>query len=467
MLSPSECPSDIDKTGAMATDNSVGQCVTVDPNDIAKCALHHYHHHLSRGKPRSEDEWTIYAAIVAAHHDNSLDVISCATGSKCTTVGPDGWVLRDCHAEVLCKRGLIRLLLLHEKEGNVLEKYKDENYRWKRATTLHLYVSDSPCGDASIYPLVEEKMNFTGAKVLVHKYESNTDVFHHKELLRINDECCVAREGIQELGVLRTKSGRSNLPSHLRSMSMSCSDKILRWCILGMQGSWIKQGVLKPIRLSSIVVSCDPYATSRELQQEALERAICGRVQQVVEELQSRDLSEEHVDFVKHLSDHVLSVHVVSERFPDGRQESSVVQGTKIAENTEGKVVGENASKKRKREPNDALPIEKQKKRKSPCGVSVNWQRFTETEVVVGARGIRQGKKPKSDQDYISQTSRLSRGALMQLANAKHKETYRDFKAQRAPKGYSDIKSLVFSTRPFQGWLVGNTDFTFTSYNGT
>ena len=31
-----------------------------------------------------------------------------------------------------------------------------------------------------------------------------------------------------KLGVLRTKSGRSNLPSHLRSMSMSCSDKVLR-----------------------------------------------------------------------------------------------------------------------------------------------------------------------------------------------------------------------------------------------
>jgi hypothetical protein len=240
-----------------------------------------------------------------------------------------------------------------------------------------------------------------------------------------------------------------------------------------MQGSWIQQqggGVrlVEPIRLSSIVVSCDPHATSRELQQEALERAICGRVQQVVEELQSRDdLSEEHVDFVKHLSDHALSVHVVSERFPDGRQESSIVQGTEIAENDESKLAV-NASKKRKRESSDVvLPSETQKKRKSPCGVSVNWQLFTETEVVVGARGIRQGKKPKSDQDYISQTSRLSRGALMRLGNAKHNETYRDFKAQRAPKGYSDIKSLILSTRPFQGWLVGNSDFTFSTYNGT
>ena len=107
-----------------------------------------------------------------------------------------------------------------------------------------------------------------------------------------------------------------------------------------MQGSWI-QG--EPIRLSSIVVSCDPHATSRELQQEALERAVCGRVQQVVEELQSRDLSEEHCDFVKQLSDHALSVHVLNERFLDGRQESS------IAENDdESNVVG-NASKRRQR----------------------------------------------------------------------------------------------------------------------
>jgi tRNA-specific adenosine deaminase 1 len=192
----------------------------VDPNDIAKCALHHYRNKLSRGKPRPEDEWTVYAAIVAAAPDDgSLHVLSCATGSKCTTVGPDGWVLRDSHAEVLCRRGLIRLLLLQEQEGKLqlLEKRCNQGGTDRfKATTLHLYVSHSPCGDASIYPLLEKDMNFTGAKLIVRK--SDSDSSHHNELLLPMDsdvDCCVAREATQELGVLRTKLARSNIPSHL------------------------------------------------------------------------------------------------------------------------------------------------------------------------------------------------------------------------------------------------------------
>jgi tRNA-specific adenosine deaminase 1 len=438
----------------------------VDPNDIAKCALHHYHNKLSRGKPRPEDEWTIYAAIVAAHDDDgSLHVISCATGSKCTTVGPDGWVLRDSHAEVLCRRGLIRLLL-QEQQGKLQFREKcnqGTSYRFK--ATLHLYVSHSPCGDASIYSLLlQEEMNFTGAKVIVRKNDNDSS-HHNEQLLPMNndDNCCVAREAIQELGVLRTKSARSNLPSHLRSMSMSCSDKLLRWCVLGLQGSWCKG---EPIRLSSIVVSRDPHAISVDCQQEALERAICGRIRQVVNELQSRDLSEEQGDFVKQLSNHAISVYVVNERFPDGKAIAEPSQVTKsdkskILETTSS--VEKNATKKRKRESSVELP---NNNKKSVCGVSINWQISSqETEIVVGTRGIRQGKKPKSNQDFMRQTSRLSRGALMRLADpTKHKKTFREFKSLSSQEGYSDIRNLVLSTKPFQGWLVGTSDLTMSDF---
>lgn len=438
-------------------------------NDIANCALHHYHYCMSKGKPRSGDEWTVYAAIVAASYSATmqLKVVSCATGTKCTTVGPEGWILRDCHAEVLCRRGLTRVLLeeISENKLHLLEKCSDDDlrYRLRSDTTLHLYVSTSPCGDASIYPILnEEDMNFTGAKVIVQKDEES---LHNGELLPVNgitSETCVAREDTQQLGVLRTKSGRSNLPQYLRSTSMSCSDKLLRWCVMGLQGSWLPF----EIRLSSIVVSGDPNATSLEAQRQALERAICNRKQQVLEELQSRNAG---CELARRLLDHEIAVHVVEEQFPDSKSTTSAINENNDMVSTYNACALESkepcdVSRKRKRNDDKVEPTnKKRRKEKSPCGISLNWQWIDEgeTEVVVGARGIRQGKKPRSDQDYVNMTSRLSRRALVRLANKNQtdEKSYREFKARQAYPSYIHDRNLVFSTRPFQGWLVGNSDF--------
>lgn len=458
---------------ASASNAITKNAVAVDPNDVSKCALDHYDHVLSKGKPRSGDEWTIYAAIVAASISR-MEVVSCATGTKCTTVGPEGWTLRDTHAEVLCRRGLLRVLLqeISEKKLQLLEKCDDScTYRLRHDTTLHLYVSASPCGDASIYPIIHEKedLNFTGAKVIVQKDEKSS---HDGQLLPVNscDDTCVAREDTQQLGGLRTKSGRSNLPQHLRSTCMSCSDKLLRWSLFGLQGSWLPF----EIRLSSIVISRDVNAVSLQAQRRALERAICHRKQQVVEELQSRD---GECEVAKRLSEHDVAIHVVEHQFPDGKASSChaisdiIAASTDTDDKKESKPTDDD-SRKRKRDASTAASTtsKKRRKEKSPCGVSINWQWGGETEVVVGARGIRQGKKPKSDDDYVNMTSRLSRGALVQLAN-KSKQTdfksYREFKTRQAHPSYADSRTLVFSTRPFQGWLVGSNDFELLYHNGT
>ena len=39
------------------------------------------------------------------------------------------------------------------------------------------------------------------------------------------------------MGLPRTKSGRSDLPPDQKSMSMSCSDKLLMWSCVGFQGA--------------------------------------------------------------------------------------------------------------------------------------------------------------------------------------------------------------------------------------
>jgi tRNA-specific adenosine deaminase 1 len=439
----------------------------VDPNDIAKCALHHYHDVLSRGKPRSGDEWTIFAAIVASC-SFVRKVVSCATGTKCTTLGPGGWTLRDTHAEVVCRRGLLHVLLEEVASQNLrlLEHTRDNSYQLRPDTTLHLYISTCPCGDASIYPTKREDMNFTGAKVIVSNQNDGTQL---GEMLSVHDDSsstgvCVAREDIQQLGVLRTKSGRSNLPTHLRSTSMSCSDKVLRWCVLGLQGSWFPF----EIRLSSIVVSRDENAAFPTAQQESLERAISHRIHQVIQDLQRMDANNE---LAKRLLNQDVTVHVVEQPFSDGHSSStstvnheehdSTCTGTKDTEKVE---IQNHESKKRKRNATELPNSNKKQKTKSPSGVSLNWQWSNpQTEVVVGARGIRQGKKPKSDQDYKNLTSRLSRASLIGQFLSKdkkqHATSFQAIKAQQAHSSYANNRNLVFQTRPFQDWILGNNDF--------
>ena len=53
-----------------------------------------------------------------------------------------------------------------------------------------------------------------------------------------------------EVRVLRTKPGRGD-----PTLSMSCSDKIAKWLVLGMQGSLLSNFLPQPIYPSTIVIS--------------------------------------------------------------------------------------------------------------------------------------------------------------------------------------------------------------------
>ena len=61
--------------------------------------------------------------------------------------------------------------------------------------------------------------------------------------------------GYHITGTLRTKPGRGE-----RTLSMSCSDKIMKWCTLGIQGGLLSNFLEKPIYLASIVVGRCPFS---------------------------------------------------------------------------------------------------------------------------------------------------------------------------------------------------------------
>ena len=166
--------------------------------------------------------------------------MSSGTGSKC--LGYDqvskscDCLLRDSHAEVLARRGFVfatisqmdalsRNLSLSESTSfvsfskllNTDTVSKIANFSITPAVSFYLYISDSPCGDSTIYDLDDNHVKFTGAKLPTSTSDSSLSISFVRE------------PNHQATSLMRLKPGRSNIKPESRTRSMSCSDKIVRW----------------------------------------------------------------------------------------------------------------------------------------------------------------------------------------------------------------------------------------------
>jgi hypothetical protein len=456
------------------------------PDQVALCALEHYNKTIVKGKPKAS-EWTVYAAIVveeeAEKDSDNLWVVSSATGTKCTALRKQGHVLHDGHAEVLARRGLVRVLWTEllsretkqetdetlvsaRKDKSLLEVDGDSKYRLRSNLRLHLYISDSPCGDAAIYPIHNEKgaeeVLYTGAKIVVTESTGVDATACGGDHQLLDGAAPIAREDTQVLGRLRTKSGRSNLAAHQRCTSMSCSDKIVRWCVLGLQGGLLSSYISKPIHMSSVIVSEDPRLVKNpnlHNQLQALERAVTDRVKDVWESVHSqtdekRSLRQDNAT--------IPASHIVTHQFSSGK---AAMAGLKSKSNRDGNNHDSTTTaKKRKRDDSSTSSSTV-----SPCGFALNWQCSSSIELVVGVRGIRQGKKPKSDQDYQKLASRLSRSAWVEFYKEMERRdnieersrTYQDLKERVCYPERSQLKTWILTGGPLVGWLKDSTQSDF------
>ena len=84
------------------------------------------------------------------------------------------------------------------------------------------------------------------------------------------------RDNYALTGVLRTKPGRADAPP---TMSMSCSDKIAAWNVLGIQGA-LASRLLRPVYIDRVVIG-EVAPSMRDVVIEDCQRALYGRLRSI------------------------------------------------------------------------------------------------------------------------------------------------------------------------------------------
>ncbi|KAJ8011880.1 hypothetical protein DPEC_G00062880 [Dallia pectoralis] len=181
-------------------------------------------------------------------------VVCLGTGTKCISgknVSEQGWTVNDCHAEVIARRAFLRFLyaqleivlsnLQDSLEQSIFVHDKVSAYRLRDGIQFHMYVSSSPCGDARLNCPYEITATHHTVQRSVKKLRCQ---------LRMKME---GGEGTLPVSVWRAnqKWGRG-WPREL-PIAMSCTDKIARWNVLGLQGSLLSH-LVAPVYLHSLTV---------------------------------------------------------------------------------------------------------------------------------------------------------------------------------------------------------------------
>lgn len=256
----------------------------IESQNIANAIYSLYESLPLNGKTQNQ-EFTVLAAIVAqCRSSQNFKIISLATGTKCigrelASTDINGCLLSDSHGEVLAKRGFTYYLLKEtlcistsdkselDQDDFLLDINPSINgkFQIKSNVSISLFISDNPCGDSSIYERNSGNILFTGAKICDDSWR---------------------REEIQELGLVRTKSGRSTIEEKFRTTSMSCSDKICRWNAISLLGS-IASNIIESVHLDTIIVGRDLLA-SKEVQLLSLQRSLVDRIDKYKDSTKAR-----------------------------------------------------------------------------------------------------------------------------------------------------------------------------------